>query len=38
LGSWTDELVTHVRGCQHIAIEAMLFVSIDVGRPYGRPI
>ena len=22
LGSWTDELVTHVRGCQHIAIEA----------------
>lgn len=22
LGSWTDELVTHVRGCEHIAIEA----------------
>ncbi|MBP65810.1 MAG: hypothetical protein CMA67_00970 [Euryarchaeota archaeon] len=22
LGSWTDELVHHVRGCQHIAIEA----------------
>ena len=22
LGSWTEELVTHVRGCEHIAIEA----------------
>lgn len=22
LGSWTDELVTHVRGCEHISIEA----------------
>jgi phosphoribosyl 1,2-cyclic phosphodiesterase len=22
LGSWTDELITHVRGCEHIAIEA----------------
>ena len=22
LGSWTDELVHHVRGCQHIAVEA----------------
>tara|TARA_B100000767_G_scaffold272361_1_gene299851 strand:- start:742 stop:1560 length:819 start_codon:yes stop_codon:yes gene_type:complete len=22
LGSWTDELVTHVKGCEHIAIEA----------------
>ena len=22
LGSWTDELVNHVRGCEHIAIEA----------------
>ncbi len=22
LGSWTDELVTHVAGCQHISIEA----------------
>ena len=22
LGSWTDELVTHVRGCEYIAIEA----------------
>jgi len=22
LGSWTDELVMHVRGCEHIAIEA----------------
>lgn len=22
LGSWTDELITHVRGCEHISIEA----------------
>lgn len=22
LGSWTDELVTHVRGCEHISVEA----------------
>jgi len=34
LGSWTDELVTHVRGCQHIAIEANYDYNRLMNGPY----
>ena len=34
LGSWTDELVNHVRGCEHIAIEANYDHQRLVSGPY----
>jgi phosphoribosyl 1,2-cyclic phosphodiesterase len=34
LGSWTDELVTHVRGCEHISIEANYDEKKLLGGPY----
>jgi phosphoribosyl 1,2-cyclic phosphodiesterase len=34
LGSWTEELVTHVRGCEHIAIEANYDTNRLMSGPY----
>jgi phosphoribosyl 1,2-cyclic phosphodiesterase len=34
LGSWTDELVTHVHGCEHIAIEANYDYNRLMNGPY----
>ena len=34
LGSWTDELVHHVRGCQHIAVEANYDQNRLISGPY----
>lgn len=34
LGSWTDELVQHVRGCQHISVEANYDVNRLMNGPY----
>lgn len=34
LGSWTDELVTHVRGCEHISIEANYDHNKLISGPY----
>ncbi|MEJ6563218.1 MAG: MBL fold metallo-hydrolase [Euryarchaeota archaeon] len=34
LGSWTEELVTHVRGCEHIAIEANYDTNRLMNGPY----
>ena len=34
LGSWTDELVNHVRGCEHISIEANYDEKKLLGGPY----
>lgn len=34
LGSWTDELITHVRGCEHISIEANYDHQRLVSGPY----
>ncbi len=34
LGSWTDELVQHVRGCQHISVEANYDAKRLMSGPY----
>lgn len=34
LGSWTDELITHVRGCEHISIESNYDHQRLVSGPY----
>ncbi|MDE0857321.1 MAG: MBL fold metallo-hydrolase [Candidatus Poseidoniaceae archaeon] len=34
LGSWTEELITHVRGCEHIAIEANYDTNRLMNGPY----
>lgn len=34
LGSWTDELVQHVRGCQHISVEANYDTNRLMSGPY----
>jgi len=34
LGSWTDELVHHVRGCEHIAVEANYDLNRLMAGPY----
>ena len=36
LGSWTDELVHHVHGCQHIAVEANYDSNRLLNGPYPR--
>ena len=36
LGSWTDELVDHVQGCQHIAVEANYDSNRLLNGPYPR--
>lgn len=36
LGSWTDELVRYVRGCEHISIEANYDDRLLKGGPYPR--